>query len=123
MTKKILLVDDEQSILDSFQRFFIKEGYNVTTCLGGKVALDALEKETFDLAILDVLMPGITGIELAERIRADKKNANLKIIFLTVIEKAGKDVKQMVAKIDHVAWLKKPIDINVLRETLKEVFK
>jgi DNA-binding response OmpR family regulator len=122
MKKRILLVDDEQSILDSFRRFFIKEGYEVTACLGGQEALDVLKRESFDLAILDVLMPGMTGVELAEKIRAEKKTAKLKIIFLTVVEKAGKDINKMVDHIDYVAWLKKPIEINVLRETVKEVF-
>jgi DNA-binding response OmpR family regulator len=117
----ILMVDDEQTILDSFSRFLIKEGYAVTTAKSGAAALDLLNDRTFDLAILDVLMPKMTGLELGHRIRINTKTSSLKIIFLTVMDKRGPELKEMLNKIKPLAWLKKPVDATLLRKTIRDI--
>jgi DNA-binding response OmpR family regulator len=121
--KRILLVDDEQSILTSFKRFLEKEGYAVSTARGGKQALELLDSGVqFDLAVLDILMPDMTGIDLATEIGKNPKTSSLKIIFLSVVE-AGRDMLDMTQTLNIVKWLKKPVDIKVLRNELKAALK
>jgi DNA-binding response OmpR family regulator len=119
----ILMVDDEQTILDSFSRFLIKEGYAVTTARSGAAALDLLNDRTFDLAILDVLMPKMTGLELGQRIRINTKTSSLKIIFLTVVEMSGSQIKVATKKVKPIMWIRKPINIDVLRKAIVNALK
>lgn len=75
----------------------------------GKECLNILSKEIPDLILLDVMVPGITGIEVARKIRATQKMKNLKIIFLTVVRQ--KEIRQDILKeINAVDYLTKPFD-------------
>ena len=67
---KVLLVDDEDTVRRVTSRLLEKLGYSVSTATDGPTALEMLENEgPFDLVLTDVVMPGMTGIELADRIR------------------------------------------------------
>ncbi len=68
---RIMLVDDEQSVLNALQRFFRRNGYQVTTCTSGHDALEILEKsEPYNLVISDYRMPGISGLDFLRIVRA-----------------------------------------------------
>jgi two-component system response regulator PilR (NtrC family) len=67
---KILIVDDEKSICDLLEIVFKRDGYQVKTTSSGRLALDLLSKEPFDLIISDIKMPGLSGLELLEEVRA-----------------------------------------------------
>jgi CheY-like chemotaxis protein len=121
--KKILIVDDDKDILNSLELFLTAEGYTVNTANSGKEALKILKKENFDLITMDVLMPGMNGLELASLIRETTSLANIKIVFFTVVENAGEEIKEKLKGIKPVRWLRKPVDINVLRGALKDIFK
>jgi DNA-binding NtrC family response regulator len=66
---RILFVDDEKSLQDFMRTELPRLGHEVTVCQDGKTALKALEKSTFDAAILDLRMPGMTGIEVLEHLK------------------------------------------------------
>ena len=66
---RILFADDEKSLQEFMRSELPRLGHEVTVCPDGKAALKALEKATFDAAILDLRMPGMTGIEVLEQLK------------------------------------------------------
>src|SRR3954467_3118398 len=66
---RVLFVDDERSLQEFMRSELPRLGHEVTVCPDGKAALKALEKSTFDAAILDLRMPGLTGIEVLEQLK------------------------------------------------------
>ena len=77
---KIFLVDDDENILTSVSMFLESEGYEVRKFHDGVTALEALRKSPPDLAVFDVKMPRMDGLELLRRLR---QTSNLPVIFLT----------------------------------------
>ena len=79
----VLIVDDNPGNLQVLGKTLKKESYNIEFALDGKSALDWLKEKKFDLILLDVMMPDMDGFEVCNRIRADDRQKNLPIIFLT----------------------------------------
>ena len=80
MKTKVLVVDDEQDILDLVRYHLEREGYQVVGCRDGKSALDRVSRDSPDLVILDLLMPGVDGLEVCRQIRRDSA---IPILMLT----------------------------------------
>ena len=80
MDESILIVDDEHEIADLVGLYLENEGYQIFKCYDGSEALGIIEQERLDLAILDVMLPGINGMELCKRIR---EKHNYPVIMLT----------------------------------------
>lgn len=87
---KVLLVDDEKRMLDLVSLYLRPHDYACTKADSGKLALDLLEKETFDLVLLDIMMPDMDGWEVCREIR---KSSNVPIIMLTAREQQEDIVK------------------------------
>jgi two-component system, OmpR family, alkaline phosphatase synthesis response regulator PhoP len=83
MTKRILIVDDEPNIVLSLEYLVKREGYEAATAPDGEAALAALAERTPDLVVLDLMLPKMNGFELCERIRADPRWRETKILMLT----------------------------------------
>ncbi|WP_080440086.1 response regulator, partial [Enterococcus faecium] len=80
MPDKILLVDDEQEIADLIEVYLKNDGYEVQKFYLGQEALDYIERESFDLAVLDVMLPDIDGFKIVQKIR---ENHFFPVIMLT----------------------------------------
>ena len=80
MAEKILVVDDEREIADLVALYLENEGYQVLKCYTGPDGMKVIEQEKLDLAILDVMLPGIDGMEICRRIR---ERHNYPVIMLT----------------------------------------
>ncbi len=80
---KILVVDDEADLLDLISYNLTKEGYEVSTASDGGEALTEIRKARFDLVVLDLMLPGIQGMELCRILRGDPKTETIPIIMLT----------------------------------------
>ncbi len=93
MDDKILIVDDEPDIVDLVSYNLKKEGFKVTAASDGEKALDKIRRDRFDLVVLDLMLPGIQGIELCRIIRKDPKTALTPIIMLTA---KGEEVDRVV---------------------------
>lgn len=87
--ERILVVDDERAIADLVVSLLLREGMQARACYSGVQALEALEKESFDLAILDIMMPGMDGFELCVRMR---KMRDIPIIFLSAKDEEADQV-------------------------------
>lgn len=83
MKKKILAVDDDISGLEAIRQILMQKGYEVSAAGGGEEALRLLAAEAFDLVILDVIMPDLSGFEVCRRIRDDPRTRDVPVIFLT----------------------------------------
>jgi len=68
MAMKILVVDDDELVLIALEALLSPNGYEVTTAINGDDALGKINKKKFDLMILDILMPGMNGFELCEKV-------------------------------------------------------
>jgi len=108
--KRVLAVDDELGVRESI-RILLSGDYDVATVASGDAALDAIQRERPHLVLLDVIMPGMDGMELLERIRAS--DPGLPVVILT----ATKTVKTAVAamKLGAFDYLQKPFDVDELR--------
>ena len=80
MSEKILVVDDEREIADLVALYLENEGFQVFKCLSGSDAMKVIGEEKLDLAILDVMLPGINGMEICRKIR---EHYNYPVIMLT----------------------------------------
>ena len=76
----ILAVDDDERTLEMLNRVFTLEGYDITTATSGKSALALLDEHTPDLILLDIMMPGLDGFEVLDRIR---QCCNVPVVMIT----------------------------------------
>jgi phosphate regulon transcriptional regulator PhoB len=81
--QRILAVDDEHDIIELLSYNLSKEGFDVVSAMDGEEALKKIGEKSFDLIILDLMMPGLQGMELCRILRNDPKTRNLPIIMLT----------------------------------------
>jgi len=119
----IALVDDEQSILASVRLALEAEGYEVDTFHNGLEALNALEKNNYDLGLFDIKMPKMDGNELLSKVRNSKK-ADLKempIIFLTSKDQEQDEIIGL--RMGAADYIKKPFSQKLLNERIRTVLR
>ena len=81
--EKILVVDDEEDILELVRYNLLREGYQVTGTLSGEEALRKARTEGFDLIVLDLMLPGIDGLEVTKKLKANEKTRDIPIVMLS----------------------------------------
>jgi len=113
---RVLLVDDEEQFLDVLSQRLGTRGIDAETSTSGEEALVKIKNRNFDAIVLDVMMPGIGGIETLKQIR--KEYPELQIIMLTGRGSVDKAVEAM--KEGAVDFLEKPADINTLMNKISE---
>ena len=111
--EKILIVDDDESLMHFLKRFFSKQEYGVKTCNDGRRAIELLEKEQFDLILLDYKMPGLSGLETLKEVR--KSQIKTPIIIMTAYGTTETAIEAM--KLGAYDYLLKPFD----REELSRI--
>lgn len=83
MAKKILVVDDEVTVRSLLKDFFTPRGYEVITAADGKEGLALAAKEAPDVILLDVMMPGMDGMEVCRRLKANETTGVIPVIMMT----------------------------------------
>ena len=114
----IALVDDDENILASLKIFFESEGYVVRTYTDGATALAALAETPPDIAILDIKMPRMDGVEVLRRLR---QNSDLPVIFLTSKDDEMDEVVGFNVGADD--YIKKPFSQRLLNERVKALLR
>jgi DNA-binding NtrC family response regulator len=112
---RVLLVDDEEKFLDVLSQRLGTRGIDSDTATTGEEALTKMKNKNFDAIILDVMMPGIGGMETLKRIR--KENPEVQIIMLTGRGSVDKAVEAM--KEGAIDFLEKPAEIEKLLEKIE----
>lgn len=112
---KVLLLEDDIALSDLLNEHLEDKGYEVTLCTNGQEALEALIDKKFDIALLDINTPVITGIEVLKRVRIEYKN-NTPIIILT----AYQDTKHLKESFENGVddYIKKPFDLEELDQRI-----
>jgi two-component system alkaline phosphatase synthesis response regulator PhoP len=121
MSKKILVVDDEEDIVQMLRYNLQKEGYDVTTALNGAEALRLAQQQQVDLVLLDVMMPEIDGFEVCRRMRAMPAYGSTPIMFLTA--RAGEIDQILGLELGADDYIQKPISPRVLMARVKTVMR
>ncbi len=118
---KILIVDDEQDILEFLSYNLKKEGYQVFTAANGDEAISIAKKEMPHLVLLDVMMPGLDGIEVCRELRAATGMDELIIAFLTARSEDYSHIAGFDAGADD--YINKPIKPRVLLSRIKALLR
>ena len=116
MTEKVLLVDDEKDFIETLAERMRTRGMNVETTTSPKDALQKTEYESFDVIVLDLMMPEMDGLKTMAALK--EKNPDLQVILLTGHATVEKGIAAM--KLGAVDFLEKPIDLKVLSEKIKK---
>lgn len=118
MRRSIALVDDDQNILTSVSMALEAEGYNVRTYKDGEEALRGLNQQPVDLAILDIKMPRMDGMELLQNVR---RSSQLPIIFLT---SKDDEIDELLGfKMGADDYIKKPFSQRLLIERIRALLR
>ena len=119
--KKILIADDEPDILEIISFNLQKEGYEVFTAKDGNDALIKAKLHQPDLIILDIMMPGKTGIEVCKVLRTQPQFIDTIIVFLTALSDETSEIKGLEIGADD--YITKPISTKVLISKVNSLFR
>src|SRR5579883_1846374 len=113
----LLLVDDQALNRDMLQKRLVRKGFRVTTAENGPEALQLIDSQTFDLVLLDYMMPGMSGLEVLQKIRETRSPATLPVILVTAKDDPNSVVEVLGAGAnDHVP---KPVNTAVLEARIR----
>jgi CheY-like chemotaxis protein len=127
ITYKILLADDNPMNLDLTSRLLKKKGHEVITAENGKEVVDLFLQDTFDVILMDLEMPIVSGIEAAQQIRAKEKASAIDtpaytpIIAMTAHDQETEKTACLVVGMD--GFISKPIDIKTLNQTIQGIIE
>ncbi len=121
MKEKILIVDDERDIIKMLDYNLKKEGFRVISAYDGEDAIDSALKERPDLIVLDLMLPGLDGLEVCKTIKKENETANIPIIMLTAkAQEADKIVGLELGADDYIT---KPFSPRELIARIKAVLR
>ena len=119
MTYKVLIADDEPNIVVSLEFLMQREGHAVTIARDGVAALAAIRSERPDLVLLDVMMPGMSGFDVCQAVRADPDLAGVRIVMLTAKGRDTDLAKGTALGAD--AYVTKPFSTHELAARVREL--
>ena len=118
--RKIMVVDNEPDIVDLTRTVLELGGYNVVTAHSGEECLRKLEDEEVDLVLLDIMMPGMSGWDVFNRI--NRKSSSIKVAFLSVLEISDKR-KQVLLDEGLADYIMKPFDKDTLLDRVDRIMQ
>ncbi len=116
---RILIVEDEVGILQFLQQGLEEEGYTIVTATDGEKALEMLTNQSFDLVLLDWMLPKLTGLEVCKAYRLQNKTSP--VIFLTAKDTVQETIEGLQAGAND--YIKKPFSFDELVERIKIHFR
>jgi PAS domain S-box-containing protein len=117
----ILVVDDQPKNTELLEAHLVPQGYEVVKAANGEEALKILSGNQIDLVLLDVMMPRMSGFEVLEKIRADKKTRLIPVVMVTVLKETEDRVKALEAGCDD--FISKPFDRHELLVRVKSLLR
>ena len=119
LTHKLLVADDEPNIVISLEYLMKREGYDVLVATDGNQALETIRREQPALVLLDVMMPGKTGFEVCQAVRADPALEGVRILMLTA-KGRDTDISKGLA-LGANAYMTKPFSTRELVQKVAEM--
>jgi len=114
--ERILIVDDNAINLKLVAYLMRANGYTVETALDAESAIEAVRANRPDVILMDIQLPGIDGLELTRRLKADPRTHDIVIVAVTAYAMKGDQAKALAAGCDD--YITKPIDTRTLPETI-----
>ena len=121
MTERILIIDDDPDIVQFVRVNLELEGYRVDTAVGGVEGIERALAEPPDLVLLDIMMPGVDGIDVMQRLRTTPTTANTAVILLTALALTEDRVRGLAAGADD--YVTKPFAIEELMARVGTVLR
>ena len=118
---KILIVDDEEDILELVRYNLTREGFTTILATSGEAALKLVRKEPPDLIVLDLMLPGVDGLEVARRIKGDSDLRNIPIVMLTAKGEEADVVTGLELGADD--YIIKPFSPKIMIARIKTVLR
>ena len=119
MSKKILIVDDEKDLVDLIALRMKAEGFEALTAFDGDEALKKAEKHCPDLVLLDIMMPGVNGYQVARELKKNEATKNIKIIMLTA--KTGEKDRFWGMESGADEYVTKPFEMSMILALVKKL--
>lgn len=115
---KLLFIDDEQTFLKYLAKRLVLDGFTVKTAFSGEEGVEAAAREEFDVAVVDLQMPGIDGIEVQKRLK------NLQPFLPCIVLTGHGSVENALesGKYNAFKFLSKPVDMDTLIETINAAY-
>ena len=119
--RRVLVVDDEKDLVDLISYNLGRGGYEVLTAYDGKDALEIAQREVPDLVVLDLMLPGLDGTEVARRLKSDARTASVPIVMLTA---KGEETDVVVGlTIGADDYVTKPFSMKILLARINTVLR
>jgi DNA-binding response OmpR family regulator len=119
MASKILVIEDQSKLASLIQRGLSADGYDVSVAPDGELGLDMINQSTFDLIILDLMLPGISGIEVCQLLR--KENNPVPILMLTALSATNNVVTGLDSGADD--YMVKPFKFEELKARIRTLVR
>ncbi|HAM35279.1 MAG TPA: hypothetical protein DEB40_11565 [Elusimicrobia bacterium] len=116
MSHKLLVVDDEPFIVETFMRYFQRQGYTVTGLGSAEEAISLVEKEKFDLIFLDNILPGMSGMRAIQELA---RRSNARVLMMT--GHFDQELKKDALLMGAVDFLPKPLEFDRLECRVREL--
>lgn len=117
--KRILIVEDEESLLKLETILLTVKGYDVVGALNAKEAFARLTEGTFDLILLDIMLPDLDGFEICKRIKLDPATASMKVVMLTAKKNPDDQAKGLASGAN--AYLTKPFKSAMIMDVIAKL--
>lgn len=118
MAKQVLLIEDEPNIIEAISFILSRDGWAVATHANGETAIEAVHRHVPDALVLDVMLPGRSGYEILQDLRADPKTATIPVLLLTA--RGQKKDRDTADRLGATRFMTKPFSnaevLSVLRE-------
>ncbi len=119
-SRKILIVDDEKDLCAMLKVNLEQlSGYEVVTASDGREGLKAARERQPDLILLDIMMPGISGLEVLRRLKGDPKTLSIPVVMLSAVK--DEESKQEAGRLYDEDYIEKPVRLDTLRSKIEEV--
>ncbi len=112
--EKILIVDDEAAVIAFLKRFLESKGYDVYTAVDGESAIKMVQKYSPDVVLLDIIMPGIGGIEALKEIK--KNDPSVTVVMATAV--SDEELARRALELGAYDYITKPFNFNYLEDVL-----
>ena len=109
MTRQMLIVEDERDICDCLEQFFLAKGFSVTSVFSAEEALSRLESSDPEVILLDILLPGLSGLEVLKR--AKSLHPHARVIMVTALDRD--DLRLEAYHYGAAGYVTKPFDFSL----------
>ncbi len=116
--KNILIIDDNKDIIGLFKTILEASGHSCTAANGGREGLEQLRANNFDITLLDLAMPEVSGLDVLEQVRNDPKLRDVKIIVITASSPTDAETARIRREYTILDLVKKPINKTKLLQII-----